>query len=180
MQAVAFILEHEQDPKKYLEASLDLSFANQDWQKTVQVRRKRKDWYIRQHLETCVFSYVAAELKSGDLCVRGSELFADYRDQLLSWEVCEPKVAEYCQQLGFPTTAEAFVEQLREWLTQAAASADQAFPDNHALTISEKGEPSLRKIRAKVRPRGMKRLEAALHARLPERHLLDILCRVDH
>ncbi len=26
----------------------------------------------------------------------------------------------------------------------------------------------------------MKRLEAALHARLPERHLLDILCRVDH
>ena len=65
-------------------------------------------------------------------------------------------------------------------LIQAAASADQAFPDNHALTISEKGEPSLRKIRAKVRPRGMKRLEAALHARPPERHLLDILCRVDH
>jgi hypothetical protein len=56
MQAAAFILEHEQDPKKYLEASLDLSFASQDWQKTVQVRRKRKDWYIRQHLETCVFS----------------------------------------------------------------------------------------------------------------------------
>ncbi len=80
MQAAAFILEHEQDPKKYLEASLDLSFASQDWQKTVQVRRKRKDWYIRQHLETCVFSYLAAELKSGDLCVRGSELFADYRD----------------------------------------------------------------------------------------------------
>src|SRR5207248_6828168 len=110
---------------------------------------------------------------------RGFELFADYRDQLLSWEVCEPKVAEYRQQLGFPTTAEAFVEQLREWLTQTAASADQTYPDNHALTISEKGEPSLKKIRAKVRPRGMKQLEAALHARLPERHLLDILCRVD-
>jgi hypothetical protein len=28
MQAVAFILEHEQNPKKYLEASLDLSFAS--------------------------------------------------------------------------------------------------------------------------------------------------------
>src|SRR6266496_3228628 len=53
MQAVVFILEHEQDPKKYLEASLDVSFASQDWQKTIQVRRKRKDWYIRQHLETC-------------------------------------------------------------------------------------------------------------------------------
>jgi hypothetical protein len=31
-----------------------------------------------------------------------SEQFADYRDQLLSWEECEPKLAEYCQQLGFP------------------------------------------------------------------------------
>jgi hypothetical protein len=84
INAMAFILEHEQDPKKYLEATIDLSFASGDWQRTVQTRRKHKDWFIRQHLETCVFSYVAAELKTGDLCVRGSEQFADYRDQLLS------------------------------------------------------------------------------------------------
>lgn len=55
-------------------------------------------------------------------------------------------MAEYCQQLGFPVSAEAFVEQLREWLTQTATSADLAYPDNHALTISEKGEPSLNKL----------------------------------
>ena len=85
MNAVTFLLEHEQDPKKYLEATIDLSFANKDWQRTVMVRRRRRDWFIRQHLETCVFSYVVAELKTGDLCVRGSEQFADYRDQLLSW-----------------------------------------------------------------------------------------------
>ena len=51
--------------------------------------------FIRQHLETCVLTYVATELKTGDLCIRGSEQFADYRDQLLSWEVCEPQVADY-------------------------------------------------------------------------------------
>ena len=39
MHAVAFILEHEHDPKKYLEATLDLSFASGDWQRTVQTRR---------------------------------------------------------------------------------------------------------------------------------------------
>lgn len=35
MQAVAFLLKHEQDQKKFLPASLDLSFASKDWQQTV-------------------------------------------------------------------------------------------------------------------------------------------------
>jgi TnpA family transposase len=179
MNAVTFILEHEQDPKKYLEATIDLSFASKDWQRTVLVRRRRRDWYIRQHLETCVFFYVAAELKTGDLCVRGSEQFADYRDQLLSWSECEPQVAEYCQQLGFPSNAEAFVEQLKQWLTEVSLEVDRARPENHELIITEKGEPALRKLPRKMPPKGLAKLEAAVKARMKEVHLLDILCRTD-
>jgi hypothetical protein len=41
-----------------------------------------------------VFSYVAEELRTGDLSVAGSEKYADYRVQLLSWEQCEPLVDE--------------------------------------------------------------------------------------
>jgi len=37
-----------------------------------------------------VFSSLANELKSGDVAVRGSETYADYRQQLLPWEQCEP------------------------------------------------------------------------------------------
>src|SRR5438874_132931 len=159
MNAVAFILEHEQDPKKFLPATLDLSFASGDWQRTVMVRRKHKDCYIRQHLETCVFSYVAAELKSGDLAVRGSEQYADYREQLLTWEACEPKVAEYCQKLGFPDTADEFVEQLRTQLTQVSTEVDRGYPENKELVISEKGEPVLKKTPAKVQPKGLAKLE---------------------
>ena len=70
VKAMNFIIAHERDSKKYLEATLDLSFASAKWQRTVLVRRKRKSWYIRQHLETCVFSYVAEELKTGGLCGR--------------------------------------------------------------------------------------------------------------
>ncbi|HZT99980.1 MAG TPA: SDR family NAD(P)-dependent oxidoreductase [Ktedonobacteraceae bacterium] len=33
---------------------------------------------------------IAEELKTSDLCVAGSEQYADYPDQLLSWEECEP------------------------------------------------------------------------------------------
>lgn len=180
IEAMNFIIAHEHDPKKYLEATLDLSFASAKWQRTVMVRRKRKSWYIRQHLETCVFSYVAEELKTGDLCVAGSEQYADYRDQLLSWEECEPKVAEYCQRLNFPMTAEGFVEHLRTWLTEVAAEVDRTRPQNHELIINEKGEPALKRLRAKATPANLAQLEEALAERIPERHLLDALARIDH
>ncbi len=128
IEAMNFIIAHEQDPKKYLEATIDLSFASKKWLRTVMVRRKGKSWFLRQHLETCVFSYVATELKTGDLCVAGSEQFADYREQLLTWEECEPKVAEYCQRLDLPMTAEGFVEHLRTRLNEVAANVDRTRP----------------------------------------------------
>jgi TnpA family transposase len=146
----------------------------------VLVRRKRKSWYIRQHLETCVFSYIAAELKTGDLCVAGSEQFTDYRDQLLSWEECEPKVAEYCQRLDLPITAEGLVEHLRTRLTEVAAHVDRTRPENRELEINEKGEPSLKRTRALVTLPGLAQLEEALREKIPERHLLDVLARIDH
>ena len=46
----------------------------------------------RRHLEACVFSCLARELKSGDLSVEGSDEYADYREQLLSWEESAPLV----------------------------------------------------------------------------------------
>src|SRR5258708_36701891 len=102
-----FIIANEHSPKQYLEATFDLSFASKKWQRTVLVKRKGRTWFMRHHLETCVFSSLADELKSGDICVSGSEQFADYRDQLLSWSECEPKVAAYCQQLGLPEIGRA-------------------------------------------------------------------------
>ncbi|WP_268887365.1 Tn3 family transposase [Ktedonobacter robiniae] len=180
MNAVTFILEHEHDPKKYLEATIDLSFANGDWLRTIQKRRRGKDWFIRQHLETCVLTYVATELKTGDLCIRGSEQFADYRDQLLSWEACEPQVADYCQQLGFETSAQGFVENLKRWLTEVALEVDRTKPENQELVITEKGEPMLKKPLRKTAPRSFAKLETAVAERMPESHVLDVLCRIDY
>ncbi len=180
ISAMNFIIAHEHDTKKYLEATIDLSFASKKWLRTVQVRRKRKSWFIRQHLETCVFSYLAVELKTGDLCVTGSEQFVDYRSQLLSWEECEPKVAEYCQRLNLPMTAEGFVQHLRTRLTEVAAHVDRTRPENRELIINEKGEPALKRLRAKATPHGLAQLEEALREKIPERHLLDVLARIDH
>ena len=40
----------------------------------------------RRHFEVCVFSQMLWELKSGDLALAGSEKFAAYREQLISWD----------------------------------------------------------------------------------------------
>lgn len=179
VDAMNFIMANEHNPKQYLEATLDLSFTNKKWQRTILVRRKGKSWYRRQHLETCVCSSLADELKSGDICVIDSEQFADYRDQLLPWEMCEPKVAAYCQQLSLPATAEGLVEHLRTWLTEVAAEVDRTRPANQELMINEKGEPSLKRLKAKAQPAGLLELEEALHAKIPERHLLDVVVRIE-
>ena len=63
----------------------------------------------RRHFEVCVFSQLMLELKSGDLCIPGSDGFADYRDQLISWEEYHRDIAAYGDMVGLPIDAAAFV-----------------------------------------------------------------------
>jgi TnpA family transposase len=135
---------------------------------------------MRRHFEVCIFSYLAAELKSGDICVLGSEAYADYREQLLSWQDCQPLVETYCQQLGFPTQAEDFVENLKSLLTQTASEVDRGYPNNTSVVISEQGEPVLKRPPAKFESASLKNLEALISERMPERNLIDILKDVDY
>jgi hypothetical protein len=57
---------------------------------------------------------------------------------------------------------------------------DRTKPDNHELVITEKGEPVLRKPPHKTPPKGLAKLEATVAERMPEAHVLDILCRIDY
>lgn len=75
---------------------VDLSFASEAWQRIIRVKKRVGGYEIaRRHLEVCVFSSLATEMKTGDVCIQGSDDFADYREQLLSWEECRPLLAEY-------------------------------------------------------------------------------------
>ena len=74
---------------------------------------ENKQWWYKQYpLELCVFSHVAVDLRAGDLCVKGSQNYADIRAQLLPWEECLHLLPDYCEQLGLPTSSEAFVRDL--------------------------------------------------------------------
>lgn len=100
--ALNFILTQENRRSLFIPDTLDLSFVSEIWQRLIRVKRKKRTKLARRHLEVCIFAAVADELKSGDLAVEGSERFADYRAQLLPWAMCEPQIAEYCQEVGLP------------------------------------------------------------------------------
>ena len=175
-----FILENEDRRSEWLSGWLDLSFASERWQRTVSRVEDGEAVFNRRHLEVCVFVHLAAEMKSGDVSIAGSDEYADYREQLLSWEDCEPRLAAYCQELGFATNAQAFVSQLRGWLEQTAKEVDVSYPENASLVTDENGKPVLKRLQGRESSPALKALEATLISRLPVRNVVDILSYVEH
>ena len=181
IDALNYVLKHEHKRKKYLEASIDLSFLNNDaWRKLVISKDSETVILVRQQLEICVFSYLATDLKTGDACVLGSENYADFREQLLPWAECEPLVADYCENLGIPSTSVQFIEHLKLKLTQFSLDVDQLCKTDDQVSVSKDGRLILKQITAQLIPDGAEELEIALLKKMPERNLLDILTHVEY
>jgi hypothetical protein len=127
---------------------VDLSFASEQWQRIV-CDRDHPGCLDRRHFEACVFTYLAAELRTGDIAVRGSQAHANWAAQQLAWEECEQLLGEFCAEAGLPTTAEAFTDALRAKLSGQAATVDAGYPENTDLVIDQlTGVPSLKRRRA--------------------------------
>lgn len=177
-KALEFLIENESRRGDYLEADVDLTFAEEKWQNLVLKMIDGLPFYDRKLFEVCVFTHLAQELKSGDIAIVGSEEYGDYRDGLLEWEDCEPLTEGYCAEIELPSTAAGFVAKLKNELSVVADEIDQIYPKNSALSIDEKGLLILKKIEKREASDSAKRLEDAISAKMPERNLLDILSNV--
>jgi TnpA family transposase len=180
LDALAFIQRFQHARGDYVPAEIALDFASVRWQALIRTHRRMETVLRRRPLEVCVFYYLDAGLRCGDVYVEGSEAYADYRPQLLPWAECVPRLPAYCQALQFAATATAFVAALRERLREVAQRVDAAYPANTALTIDEDGTPHLKRLPAQPVPDDLATLEALVKARLPERHLLDVLKNVQY
>jgi TnpA family transposase len=171
------VLNHRNSRRNTLPADIDLDFLSQRWLAFVRTGRKELD---RRALEVCIFCHVADALKSGDLYAPGSGAFDDYRKQLLPWDQCKPLLNNYCQAVGLPISGGDFVAALRHRLDDLAPQVDNDFPGNSELTIDLDGTPHLKRQKTTPLPEGLRAFQEAVHARMPERHLLDILKHVHH
>jgi TnpA family transposase len=181
LDALAVVLENETRHREWIDADVDVSFAAPRWRKLV--RRSHGDGAPtnRRYLELCVFSYMAEELRVGDLCVSGSDAYADYRAHPLSWRECEQWLPDYCAKVGLPENGRDFVAQLRQWLGETARKLDNDFPHKREhVTIGQGDEPVLRKTVAREIPASAIALQEKLNARLPTRNVLDILANIEH
>ena len=155
-QAIAFLLgnlakrhgqltvarwERQDDGTRQAVPLIDLSFVPDKWWRLVTGTRSREGvppTVDRRYFELCLFSQIMQELKSGDLCLPGSEAYSDYRSQLVSWEDYYREIGAFGEQAGVPIDGPAFVARLKAELDTAARQADDAFPSNEHLTIERR------------------------------------------
>lgn len=179
-EALAFVLDQEHDNNDFISWDLDLSFASKDWRKLIVRKQQGKTTVLKKHFELCVFSYLATYLKSGDLCVKGSEAYSDYRDHLLDWEACDAEVSSYCKAIGIPDNPKDFVVELQQKLEDLSKKVDQQYPEIEELVIDKEGVPTLKRRKAKTITHKTKRIMQEITRRMPERDIVEILCNTHH
>lgn len=161
---------------------LDLSWISDDWWKLITGYNSRNtypDKINRRHFEVCVFTQILWDLKSGDLYVKGSDKFSDYRDQLISWEEYEKNKTLYGQQAGIPVDSHSFIEHVKNWLNEAIMKTDNSFTSNDYLRI-EKGIPILGKLEKKKYPEQLKLIESLISERLKPINILDVITDTEY
>src|SRR6266850_4434364 len=184
-EALAFLRQHRTSKRDWVDLSptpLDLSWVPDKWWKLVTgttVRTRRPQWVNRRHFEVCVFSQVMQELKSGDLCIEGSDQFADYREQLISWDEYARTVSDYGEQVGLPVECDAFVTHMRTVLEQTATDVDTSFPTNDGVRL-EHDQPILRRLAKRPVPALLIPLRQLIAERLEPVTILDVLTDTDN
>lgn len=178
IESLAYLIENENKKSEHLKAESDLDFAAEKWKQIVLKTVDGLPVFDRKHFEICVFSHLAQELKAGDIAIKDSEEYADYRDQLLAWNDCQPLIKEFCAEMNLPDNQTDFVENLKNELQKTAEIIDRGYPKNTALSVDEKGNLVLRKIEKQEISATSKALESAIVDRMPERNLIDILSNV--
>ena len=180
LNALTVVSTHRHARRDEVPGNIDLGFASQRWQSFVAKRRSEPGTFDRRALEVCVFVYLTDALQTGDLYVVGAETFADYRAQLLPWAECEARLPAYCAALGIPEQGEDFAAALKAELTTLAAAVDAGFPANTEFSVDADGTPHLKQLATTEQPVGLPEFEQEIRARMPERHLLDILKHAEH
>lgn len=174
------VLANKNIRKQYIPAVIELDFLSSIWRNMIVKNIDGQSMFHRHSLETCIFSKIADELRSGDLWIPGSLNYTDYRTQLLSWEECEPMVEEYCKNLKLPDTPTSLASKLQNELSTFSDKVDTQFPNNSECTIDEKGNFKLKRIKGVKPSPETRRILQLIQNEMPDRHLLDILAYADH
>lgn len=180
LDALQFIRSNRNLSRSYIDDShddgrpVDLGFCSQNWIATIRTQ-DQPGKLARRHLEVCVFSNLANELRTGDIAVIRADSYANFFDQLLTPDDAEPLIADYCREVGLPDTPAAFRSEIEERLRRTAATVDDGYPNSADLVIDpETRRPVLKRHPKPEHPRSVTVLAGLVEERTHEMSLLDI------
>jgi len=180
IKAFDYVRQNQFKRNTLLPLEVDLSFTSKAWRKFIIVKSENTKKIDRRALEVCVLIHLADELECANLYIEDAENFGDPHAQFLSSQECNERLPEYSQKVGIPTTGKEAVNALKARLSQAIESADNHFPENSELTIDKNGTPHLKRQPKGQKPENLEAFQSEVRARMPERHLLDILKNANH
>lgn len=178
--AVKLILKHANNDaenigiKELQSNKLTLDWLPSKWRKFVM---QDKDNLDKKKLELFVFIQVAAQLKTKDLLVQGSEKYVDYTNNLIKWPDFNKNVKDYGETVNIPTTPNVFVLFFKQRLEATCRKADLAFGGKVNAKI-KKGKVYLEKIVAKPLPKNFDVVEQLIDENLKPVTILDIIAHV--
>lgn len=140
---------------------------------------KIPDEINRRHFEVCVLSQIMLELKAGDLYIEGSEKYADYRQQLISWEDYETNLTDFCQKVNVPMASVDFIAKTKLEFQQVLSQTNQSFPHNQQVRIIN-DEVVISKLKKQPIPLGLKKLEEYIAGNLEPINVLDMLADTEY
>ncbi|GGJ55455.1 DUF4158 domain-containing protein [Deinococcus roseus] len=175
--SIRFVLEHrsEKDPNLstftidprfddvVIVPDVPLGWVPEVWRPFVFQHKGREVWVLQGHplglsklyFEMYVLLHVAWELKSGDLCIEGSEDFANYTQELVTDVEMQAELPLFLEQMGQEGTGAGITRTLKQKLQETARWADArlGFPERSGTRI--KGETfTLSRMEAEKEPEG--------------------------
>ncbi len=180
IKSIEYLISCETRKSDFINADVDISFTSEKWRRFVITKNNGKEVFVRRHFEMCIFSYIAFEFKTGDLCVENSEEYANYRKQLLPWDECKSLLESYCADMNLPNTSGDFIKDLQIKLEKKATLVDKSYINNSELIINGSGEIILKRkpsIRNHIK---IKEFKKVLESHVPERNIMEILCNIEH
>jgi TnpA family transposase len=130
--------------------------------------------------EVCVLQMLRAKLRTKEVWVEGAGKFCDPARDLP--QDFDARRDHYCEQLGLPTDAVAFTNNMAVKMRTALADFDRSFPANKDIVIKTRGDKTLISVSPLValpEPPNLEALRDELLRRWPTTSLLDALKEAD-
>jgi len=158
-----------------LSAANDLNWLSEKWRRLILHKSGNTVTHIyRKYFEVAVMQYIKQELTSGDLAIKNSARYDDYREQFVDQETYDAGIEQYGIEAGISTDAATFCQELKNTLIEVSTTVDRNFPVNTHASLQQ-GRLVLRRSERSPLTMAIQRLDESLTQRLTNVNIVDVL-----